>query len=157
VDKAESPVAARPGRVYPRFQSVAKAVQELAEDHRSDATITFSSPPAHTTKRARDEYDDPVSGPHRPPKALKTEINVTVARSRPTFKVPTAVGPRAVSSSTLTGTGVKGRTVFYGNMSKREPKPRVEEPDLELEADERGYDNTTCTRLHRSRKLSTPL
>jgi len=108
-------------------------------------------------KRARDEYDDPVTGPHRPLKVLKAEINVTVARSHQTFKVPSAVGPRAVSSSTLTGTGIKERRVFYGNMPKREPKPRVEAPDADLETDERGYDNTACTGVRRSRKLSSQL
>ena len=104
-------------------------------------------------KRPRDEYDDPTTGPHRPLKVPKTKISATVVQSRPEFKVPSAVGSRAVSSSTVTGTGVKERTIFYGNMPKREPKPRVEEPDVDLETDERGYDNTACAGLRRSRKL----
>ncbi len=153
MEEEESPVTAIPGRVYPRFQSAAKAVQESVEDHGSDSTIPFPYPLAHTMKRPRDEYDDPVTGPHRPLKVLKAKINVTDARSRPAFKVPSAVGLRAVSSSTLTGSGIKGRTIFYGNMPKREAKPRIEEPDADLETNERGYDNTTCTGLHRSRKL----
>lgn len=104
-------------------------------------------------KRPRDEYDDPTTSPHRPLKVPKTKISATVVQSRPVFKVPSAVGSRAVSSSTVTGTGVKERTIFYGNMPKREPKPRVEEPDVDLETDERGYDNTACAGLRRSRKL----
>lgn len=157
MEEEESPVTAIPGRVYPRFQSAAKAVQESVEDHGSDTAIPFPSPPAHAMKRVRDEYDDSAIGHHRPVKVLKADINVTVARSRPAFKVPSVVGPRAVSSNTLTGTGVKDRTVFYGNMLKREPKPRVEEPDVDLETDERGYDNTTCGGLRRSRKLPSQL
>ena len=153
VEEEESPVTAIPGRVYPRFQSAAQVAQESVEGHRSDSTIPLTSTPAHTMKRPRDEYDDPITGSHRPLKVLKAKVNATVVQSRPEFKVPSAVGPRAVSSSTVTGTGVKGRTIFYGNMPKREPKPRVEEPDVDLERDERGYDNTTCARLRRSRKL----
>ena len=153
MEEGESPVTVIPGRVYPRFQSAAEAVQESVEDRRYDSTIPFPSPLAHTMKRPRDEYDDPVTGPHRPFKVLKAKINVTDVRSRPSFKVPSTVGPRAVSSSTLTGTGVKERTIFYGSMPKREAKPQVGEPDADLETNERGYDNTTCTGLHRSRKL----
>lgn len=144
-EEEESPVAEIPGRVYPGFQSAAKAVWE---DH--------PSLPAQTLKRSRDGCDEPVTGPNRPLKLLKAETHVTVARSRPTFIVPSAAGPQAASSSTLTGTGVKERRVFYGNIPKREPKPQVEEPDADLEADERGittYYDTTCGRFCRSRKL----
>ena len=155
VEEEESPVTAIPGRVYPRFQSAAKVARESVEGHRSDSIIPFPSTPAHTMKRPRDEYDDPITSPHRPLKVLKAKVNATVVQSRPEFKVPSAVGPRAVSSSTVTGTGVKERTVFYGNMPKGEPKPRVEEPDVDLETDERNYDNIACARLRRSCKLSS--
>ena len=104
-------------------------------------------------KRRRDEYDDPITNPHRPLKVLKDKVNATVVQSRPEFKVSSAVGPRAVSSSIVTGTEVKECTIFYGNMPKGEPKPRVEEPDVGLETGERGYDNNACAGLRRSRKL----
>jgi hypothetical protein len=152
-EEEESPVAAIPRRVYPGFQSAAKAVLEPTEDHRSDPPILLPSPPAHAMKRPRDEHDDPVTGPNRPLKILKAEttsqLRGLVQHSR--FQVQSV--PRGASSSTLTGTGVKKRTVFYGNIPKREPKPRVKEPDVDLETDERGYHDTTCTGLRRSRKL----
>ena len=153
VEEEEGLVAAIPGRVDPGFQPAAKAVQVTVEGRRSDSPIPLPPPSAHTMKRRRDEYGDSVTSTNRPRKVLKAETNVTVARSRPAFKVPGAVGPRTVSSSTLTGTGVKERTVFYGNIPKIEPKPRVEEPDTDLEMDKSGYNNTTCTGLRRSRKL----
>jgi len=155
-EEEEGAIAEIPGQVYPGFQSAAKTAREPIEDHRSASPVPLPSPLARTLKRPRDEYDDPIAGPIHPLKLLKTETHITVTRPRQVFKVPSTVGPRVASSSTLTGTGVKERKVFYGNIPKREAKPRVEEPDADLEADERGmtsYNNRTGTELRRSRKL----
>lgn len=155
-EEEESPVVEILDRVSPGFQSARKAVRDPIEHHRSNSPIPLPSLPAHTMKRPRDEHDHPTAGPNRPFKVLKAETQIMVSRSRPAFKVPGAVGTRASSSSTLTGTGtgVKERIVFYGNSLKREPKQRVEEPDADLEAGERGI--TACNArlcFGRSRKL----
>ena len=161
-EEEESPVVGMLDRVYPGFQSAAKATREPIENHRSASPILLPPPPARTMKRPRDVDDDPIDDPNRPLKVLKVETQIVVARSRPAFKVPSAVGPRAASSSILTGTGtgtgVKERTVFYGGRPKREPESRVEEPDADLEAGEGGV--PTCTNVTstilgfgRSRKL----
>jgi hypothetical protein len=152
-EEEESPIAEIPGQAYPGFQSAAKAIQEPIEDRRSASPLPLLSLPAHTMKRSRDEFDDPVTGPSRPLKVFKTETHTPVARSRPVFKVPSAAGLRTGDSCTLTGAGVKERAVFYGNVAKREPKPRVEEPDADLELDEKGLTTQPCTKLCRSREL----